>query len=118
MRFLADENFPGAAVDALRRAGHDVVWVGTISAGAADVEILRWAARESRVVLTFDKDFGQIALGAGLPASCGVILFRIPMSPAAEIGKNLAGLVGRRSDWVGHFSVVEPDRVRMRPLRG
>jgi predicted nuclease of predicted toxin-antitoxin system len=64
MRFLADENFPGAAVDALTRAGHDVIWVGAISPGTSDAEILEWAARESRTVLTFDKDFGQIAQGA------------------------------------------------------
>jgi hypothetical protein len=36
MRFLADENFPGAAVDALVRAGHDVVWIGTIAPGMPD----------------------------------------------------------------------------------
>jgi hypothetical protein len=42
MRFLADENFPGAAVDALTRAGHDVIWVGAISPGKSDAEILEW----------------------------------------------------------------------------
>ncbi len=116
MRFLADENFPGTAVDALRRAGHDIIWVGTISPGISDAKILEWAARESRVVLTFDKDFGQIAQSADLPVSCGVILFRLPIPPAAEVGARLAGVIEKRSDWVGHFSVVEPDRVRMRRL--
>jgi predicted nuclease of predicted toxin-antitoxin system len=116
MRFLADENFPGTAVEALTRAGHDVIWVGTISPGASDAEILKWAARESRIVLTFDKDFGQIAQAADLPASCGVILFRLPMPVATEIGVRLESLISKRSDWSGHFSVVEPERVRMRPL--
>jgi predicted nuclease of predicted toxin-antitoxin system len=75
MRFLADENFPGAAVDALVRAGHDVVWIATIARGMPDNEVFRWAAREGRIILTFDKDFGQIARGASLPDSCGIIYF-------------------------------------------
>jgi predicted nuclease of predicted toxin-antitoxin system len=117
MRFLADENFPGAAVDALVRAGHDVVWIATIARGMPDNEVFRWAARESRIILTFDKDFGQIARGASLPDSCGIILFRIPMPSSTEVGTRLANLVGSRFDWSGHFSVIEPDRVRMRLLR-
>jgi predicted nuclease of predicted toxin-antitoxin system len=116
MRFLADENFPGAAVYALARAGHDVVWVATVAPGTSDGEILEWAVRESRIVLTFDKDFGEIARGASLSASSGIVLFRLPMPAAAEVGSRLASLVSSRSDWLGHFSVVEPDRVRMRPL--
>jgi predicted nuclease of predicted toxin-antitoxin system len=116
MRFLADENFPGAAVDALVRAGHDVVWIGTIAPGMPDGEVFRWAARESRIILTFDKDFGEIARGASLPDDCGIVLFRLPMSSSAEVGIRLANLVGGRSDWSGHFPVIEPDRVRMRPF--
>lgn len=116
MRFLADENFPFAAVTALANAGHDVVWVRTANAGLSDVEILAWVARESRIVLTFDKDFGDHARGAGLPRECGVILFRLPVPSAREVGARLASFVTSRSDWVGNFSVVEPGRVRMRRL--
>jgi hypothetical protein len=116
VRFLADENFPGAAVNALTGAGHDVAWVRTIAPGMSDAEVFAWAVRESRVILTFDKDFGDIARGAGLSAECGVVLFRLPMTAPADAGERLAGLVTGRSDWAGHFSVIEPDRVRMRPL--
>jgi hypothetical protein len=116
MRFLADENFPGAAVDALVRAGHDVVWIGIVAPGMPDAEVFRWAARESRIILTFDKDFGEIARGASLPDACGIVLFRLPMPSSAGVGIRLANLLGSRSDWSGHFSVVEADRVRMRPF--
>jgi predicted nuclease of predicted toxin-antitoxin system len=57
MRFLANENFPGPAVAALRSAGNDVVWVRTAAPGATDPEVLAWAAREERILITFDKDF-------------------------------------------------------------
>ena len=115
MRLLADENFPGAAVDALRDAGHEIVWVRTTAPGATDIDVLAWAARERRTLLTFDKDFGEIARFADLPATCGVLLFRIFM-PATDVGQRLAALVMSRDDWIGHFSVIEAGRVRMRPL--
>jgi hypothetical protein len=61
MRFLANENFPGAAVKALVAAGHDVVWVRIAAPGTTDPDVLAWAAREERILLTFDKDFGELA---------------------------------------------------------
>ena len=61
MRFLADENFPGNAVTALQARGHDIVWIRTAAPGSKDEEILAWAVREERVLLTFDKDFGELA---------------------------------------------------------
>jgi predicted nuclease of predicted toxin-antitoxin system len=69
MRFLANENFPGAAVSVLKFAGHDVVWVRTTAPGTSDPEVLAWAARESRILLTFDKDFGELARASALPPS-------------------------------------------------
>jgi hypothetical protein len=81
----------------------------------ADPAILAWAAREARILLTFDKDFGELARASVLPSSCGVVLFRVPMPKPIDAGR-LAGLITARSDWAGHFSVVEPGRVRMRPL--
>lgn len=116
MRFLANENFPGDAVAALEAAGHDIVWVRTAAPGSKDEEILAWAERESRVLLPFDKDFGELAWRAGLSASCGIVLCRLPMPPAAEVGTILAARIGERTDWVGHFTVIEPRRIRMRQL--
>ena len=113
MRFLANENFPGAAVRALQEAGHDTLWVKMAAPGAGDLEVLARAARESRIL---DKDFGELARATGLPSTCGVVLFRIPMPGAGDVGCRLADLVMSRDDWAGHFSIVEPGRVRMRPL--
>lgn len=117
MHFLANENFPGAAVSALAAAGHDIVWVRTAMPDAADSEVLARAARESRILLTFDKDLGELAGREVLPSGCGVILFRIPLPYPARVGDRLAELIGARDDWAGHFSVIEPGRLRMRRLR-
>lgn len=118
MRFLADENFPGGAVSRLGELGHDIVWVRIAAPGVTDSDIVAWAARDQRIILTFDKDFGEIAWRAGLPASAGIILFRLPMRPSAEMSATLVSRIGERNDWAGHFSVIEPARVRMRPLSG
>ena len=116
MRFLADENFPGAAVAELRAAGSDIVWIKTEAPGIRDQEVLAWAARDERILLTFDKDFGELARTAALPARCGVILLRLPMPRPDKVGQRLADLILARNDWAGCFSVVEPGRVRMRSL--
>ncbi|HVU39408.1 MAG TPA: DUF5615 family PIN-like protein [Xanthobacteraceae bacterium] len=116
MRFLADENFPGPAVRALEASGHDVVWVRLVAPGAADAQVLARASREARILLTFDKDFGELAGQATLPLDCGVILLRTPMPRPGDTGQRLADLISARDDWAGHFSIIELGRVRMRPL--
>lgn len=116
MRFLADENFPGSAVRALRVAGHDVAWVRVDAPGSPDRDVLHRAMSEARVLVTFDKDFGELAWRAGLPSDCGVVLFRLPMPLPDEVDRIITGVLISRDDWKGHFSVVETGRVRMRAL--
>src|ERR1700730_13195637 len=116
MRFLANENFPGAAVSTPRSAGHDVVWLMTAAPGTSDPEVLAWATRDARILLTFDKDFGVLARASALPATCGVVLFRIPMPKPSDVGARRTDLITARDDWAGHFSVVEPGLVGLRAL--
>ena len=61
MRFLANENVPLDAVSALREIGHDVIWVRVDAHGSPDEDILSRAVAEKRVLITFDKDFGNLA---------------------------------------------------------
>ncbi len=77
MRLLANENFPSDAVRTLRKRGHDVLWLRTDAPGCRDDDVLALARKEVRVLVTFDKDFGELAFRANLPSSCGIILFRI-----------------------------------------
>lgn len=116
MRLLANENFPGTAVAALIAAGHDVAWIRKLAPGMSDPDVLAWAARDERILLTFDKDFGELARASSLPSTCGVVLFRMPMQNPGDIGLRLGNLVMSRDDWAGHFSIIEPGRVRMRRL--
>jgi predicted nuclease of predicted toxin-antitoxin system len=116
VHILADENVPGPVVAALRSAGHDVLWVKESMSGAADLDVLARAVREARLVVTFDKDFGELAVRTGLPASSGVVLLRLRgNTPEVDNARAIAALTSR-DDWAGHFAVVTDDRVRLRPL--
>lgn len=116
MRFLADEDFPGPVVASLRGLGHDVTWVAESMRRAFDPVILDRARAEHRVVLTCDKDFGELAFRDRLPAECGIVLFRLGgADPATDNARALAALQSR-DDWVGHFAVVTDNRIRLRRL--
>ena len=116
MRWLCDENIPRLLVEALRQHGHDVLWIRDTSPGIADADVLAVAIRERRICLTFDKDFGELATRTAMPAECGVVLLRIPMLPSKDSAAGIALAIDTRSDWPGHFSVIEPGRIRMRRL--
>ena len=116
MQFLANENFPLDAVEAIRKLDHDVVWIRKDAPGSKDRDILARAVGEQRVLLTFDKDFGELAFRFGLPATCGIVLFRLEASSSAVLASLVAAAIQSRSDWSGQFAVIEPGRIRIRPL--
>jgi len=118
MRFLANENVTTTVIQEMRQRGHDVLSAKESMRSEQDDVILARAQTEQRIVLTHDKDFGELAFRSQLPASCGIILFRPSGScPESENQRILEALDGR-TDWAGHFSVVTDDRIRMRPLLG
>ena len=116
MRFLANENVPGPVVRELRRLGHDVVWAREDLPGTADRVLLAAAQNDQRITVTCDTDFGELAFHAGLPATCGVVLLRIPWTDPLTDNAFAVAMLTSRDDWAGVFAVVERDRIRVRPL--
>ena len=116
MRFVADENFPRAALLLLRESGFDVTSIAESHPGIPDTEVMAIAAAERRTLLTFDKDFGELVFRLGLSASCGIILFRIgSLTPTESVGLALAALQSGVA-WAGHFCVVKDNKLRITPL--
>jgi predicted nuclease of predicted toxin-antitoxin system len=115
-RWLCDENIPRLLVEELRTRSHDVAWVAEDGRGLSDTEVLSLAARERRICLTFDKDFGELAGSVPLPMECGIVLLRLPFTPTPTAASRVAAILESRNDWAEHFSVIEPGRVRMRRL--
>jgi len=113
MRFLADESCDFAAVRALRAAGHGVVAVAEVSPRADDESVMQLAVRERRMLLTEDKDFGQLVF-ANRQATGGVILFRFPARARARLGRDVVDLAATPATRLsGNFVVVQPGRVRI-----
>jgi predicted nuclease of predicted toxin-antitoxin system len=113
MRFLADESCDFAVVQALRSAGHDVTAVAETRRGVEDTVVIELARSEGRILLTEDKDFGQLVFAAARD-SAGVVLVRWPVSARASLGAAAVALAaGHGAALTGAFSVLEPGRVRL-----
>ena len=63
MKVLLDSCVSGQTAETVRQAGHDVTWAGDWPSDPGDEQILQRAAAESRVLVTIDKDFGELAIG-------------------------------------------------------
>jgi predicted nuclease of predicted toxin-antitoxin system len=118
VRILANENVPGDTVATLQEQGHDVAWIRLDAPGSSDEEVLERAAAENRLILTMDKDFGELAFRFRLPAEAGIVLLRIRANNPAALTRVAVDGLQTRDDWSGHFSVIENDRVRMTQLPG
>nr|WP_261360669.1 DUF5615 family PIN-like protein [Aeoliella straminimaris] len=113
---LANENIASSVIAELRQLGHDVLWAKESLQGEPDSVLLARAQAETRILLTHDKDFGELAFREGCPAECGIILIRLcGEDPQSDKGRVIEVLTSRE-DSVGHFSVVESERIRMRLL--
>jgi predicted nuclease of predicted toxin-antitoxin system len=113
MRFLADESCDFAVVHALRTAGHDVIAVSDFARGAEDTAVVDVARSQRRILLTEDKDFGQLVFAAAR-ASTGVILIRWPVAARGVLGAAVVGVVASHGDALTEsFVVVEPGRIRI-----
>ncbi|MCK9631905.1 MAG: DUF5615 family PIN-like protein [Methanoregula sp.] len=116
MKLLADENISSSVVRALAEEGYDILWVRTEAPGISDLDVMRLACRDNRLILTYDKDFGELVVKENLCPSAGIILLRLPLKNPAHIAPCILDILKSRTDWEGHFSVIEEKRIRMRPL--
>jgi predicted nuclease of predicted toxin-antitoxin system len=117
VKVLLDACVWGGAVALLRNAGHEVEAVANWSEDPGDEEILARALHASQVVVTLDKDFGELAVVRRLPhhGIVRLVAFRAESQGAAALdvlakyGADLAA---------GAIVTVEPSRVRIRPYEG
>ncbi len=115
MKVLLDSCVWSLARVDLEAAGHAVDWVGDWDQDPGDEEILRWAAHRGWVIVTLDKDFGELAVVQGLTRPSIVRLVDIP---ARQQGKLCAEMLGRFLDELkaGVLLTVQLRRVRIRRL--
>lgn len=116
MRFLLDACIWGPAATELQAAGHDAVWSGSLGEDPGDDAILGIAHRDQRILVTLDKDFGELAVHRNKPHQ-GIIRLvgigaRRQGAATSEVAERYASDLSR-----GAIVTVEPGRVRVRLLR-
>ncbi len=76
MKFLANENIPLASIVRLQNEGFEVVSVSTKFPSVKDEAVILFASMENRIIITFDRDYGELIFKHNLKHSAGVIYLR------------------------------------------
>jgi predicted nuclease of predicted toxin-antitoxin system len=114
VRLLLDENLPPLVGDALKAAGHDVLMASSACPGAPDEDVIALAVAEGRVLVTQDKDFGQLAFQRGQRPR-GLVRVALPRQRPAEKAATLVQALANE-DADGVVLTVGPARVRRSAL--
>ena len=115
MKLLANENFPLSSVRILRDSGFDVIAIGQEFAGVLDREVLALAIEESRIIITFDRDYGELIFKKGYKPQAGVIYFRWIDFQPKEPGEYLKELFASKSiRYENRLTVISRDHIRQR----
>jgi predicted nuclease of predicted toxin-antitoxin system len=116
VRWLADECVAAPLVGFLRNAGHDVAYVAEAAAGLSDADVINLASREMRLLLTEDKDFGDLVFRRERTVP-GVVLLRIGRENRALKAIRLLAAIERYGEGLfGRYTVIEAVRFRSRRL--
>jgi predicted nuclease of predicted toxin-antitoxin system len=118
MRLLIDMNLPPSLAAWLRSEGHDAVHVRELGLGhGSDIEVFTRAGQDSRIVITFDLDFGEIA-GLVAVTRIGIVLLRLRSVRIPHMRERLRIALGETEDALklGAVVLVEDTRIRIRPM--
>lgn len=116
MTFLADEGLDFPLVNLLRKRAYKVIYAAEEMKGATDNEILRKAVQENCILITKDKDFGEMVIRNSM-RSPGVVLIRIDKLNNPENCLLAANLIDKYSSELSNsFTVIQEDKIRIRSL--
>ena len=114
VKFLADECVDRQIVDRLRHGGYIVLYVAEMAPGILDHDVLNLANQEEAILLTADKDFGELVFRQDRVAP-GIILVRLAgLSPAIKAEIVAAAIEDHATELLRSFTVIMPNSVRIR----
>src|SRR5579884_477632 len=114
MKLLVDVSAGIAIAEVLIKLGHDVLSVRDRDARMSDADILAWAVSESRLVVTMDKDFGELVYHSGQSHS-GVLLLRMENARTPERERVTLEIFTNYGDQLpGRFAVYQGGHLRIR----
>lgn len=114
LKFLVDVGVSKKVEDWLRNHGYDVKCVRDMNPRMPDMEILKIAASDNRMVITMDNDFGELVYNSGL-AHTGVLLLRLEDASVDEKVKVIQGILRDHSEKITNcFCVYKDGKLRVR----
>lgn len=114
MRFVCDEGVERQIPTLLRERGHNVWYVAEIDPGISDTEVLSLCREQEAILVTPDKDFGELVFRKG-ETNYGVVLLRLAGTAPEGKARLLAAFITKHGERIrGSFSVVEAGRTRIR----
>lgn len=116
MKFLADENIPRKVVDLISEQWHDIQWIKTFFPKSSDDRILSLAEADERIILTFDRDFGQLVYEKKLLTKQGIIYFRLNGLSPSKMAEAVIEVLNSKMIFSGYFTVVTKTRIRQTRL--
>lgn len=116
MHFLANENFPVASVMLLRQSEHDVVHVAEAFPSVEDEVVLHRAREQQRILITFDRDYGELIFRRKLPAPAGILFMRFDPDTPTEPAELVLSLLQGGVELTGNFTVMTREEIRQRRL--
>lgn len=116
VRLLANENFPLPALRALRAAGVQLESVGEQMPSASDGEVLTYAAANGLVLVTFDRDYGELIFERRAPAPPSILFLRQGSYPPTWPAEAVLAALARLDFIAGHLVVIKGRSMRRRAL--
>ncbi|QJD77841.1 DUF5615 family PIN-like protein [Spirosoma rhododendri] len=112
--FVADENFDYSIVKALREAGYFVLAIAESFPSIPDPQVLQIATDRKAILLTEDKDFGELVHRLRMP-HCGILLVRLLKITSAEKSARVCEvIINYQHDLINSFAVLSNDQLRIR----
>lgn len=115
MKLLANENFPKDSVLFLRNLGYDVLSIGDDNPSITDKAIMEIAKAQERIILTFDRDYGELIYKYNYKPPRGIIYLRLEVYTSEEPGKHVHDLLNNlKIETAGCLTVFDGKNLRQR----
>jgi predicted nuclease of predicted toxin-antitoxin system len=116
INFLANENVPLATVKRLQKEGFDVVSISADFPSITDEAVRQSASENNRIILTFDRDYGELIFKYDITPPPGIVYFRLHSFLPEDPAEILLTLLKSDIIFEGFFSVISENNLRQRKL--
>lgn len=116
MKFIANENIPLASVKVLRDSGYEVFAISEESPGISDVEVLKKACSNRLIVITFDRDYGELIFKNKHLPPAGIVYLRFMPDYPEQAAEILLKIIENGILLEDKFTIIDSNKLRQRNL--